>query len=60
MPLRSAGNDVKGRALGEEKAKKTSSSLPLPVQFLAAWVGVWCARALQQLNRPEFPGGTNS
>ncbi|MGD0837440.1 MAG: integrase core domain-containing protein [Polyangia bacterium] len=35
--------------MSEETAKKkTSSPLPLPVQFLAAWVGVWCARALQQ------------
>jgi putative transposase len=32
----------------EEKAEMTGSPLSLPLQFLAAWVGVWCARALQQ------------
>jgi hypothetical protein len=43
MALRSAGNAVEGRPLSEERAKKTSSPLPW-----SAWVGVWCARALQQ------------
>ena len=27
--------------------RKTSLNLPLPLQFLAAWIGVWLGRALQ-------------
>ena len=27
--------------------KKTSPNLPLPLQFLAAWIGVWLGRVLQ-------------
>jgi putative transposase len=27
--------------------RKTSLNLPLPLQFLAAWIGVWLGRVLQ-------------
>ena len=28
--------------------RKTSPNLPLPLQFLAAWIGVWLGRVLQE------------
>jgi hypothetical protein len=34
--------------VSEEKAPTTGSALPLPLRFLAAWLGGWFARALQQ------------
>jgi hypothetical protein len=30
------------------KAETTSPMLPLPVQFLAAWLAVWLGRVLQR------------
>ena len=29
-------------------ARKTGSTLPLPLQFLAAWLAVWLGRVLQE------------
>jgi len=34
--------------VSRKKAEALGSMLPLPLQFLAAWLGVWFARALQQ------------
>ncbi len=34
--------------MSRKKAEALGSMLPLPLQFLAAWLGVWFARALQQ------------
>jgi hypothetical protein len=44
--------DGKGRcnrhSVSRKKDESSGSILPLPLQFLAAWLGVWFARALQQ------------
>jgi hypothetical protein len=34
--------------VGRKKAEALGSMLPLPLPFLAAWLAVWFARALQQ------------
>ena len=34
--------------MSRKKDESSGSILPLPLQFLAAWLGVWFARALQQ------------
>lgn len=34
--------------MSKKKDESSGSVLPLPLQFLAAWLGVWFARALQQ------------
>jgi hypothetical protein len=34
--------------VSRKKAETSGSMLPLPLQFLAAWQGVWFARTLQQ------------
>jgi hypothetical protein len=31
-----------------KKDESSGSTLPLPLQFMAAWLGSWFARALQQ------------
>ena len=46
------------RYLSEEKAEKTRSSLPLPVQFLAAWVE--CGAHALGSNEVGLPQGGES
>ena len=48
MPKRALQGDG-GRRRDAEASPKLETSLPLPMQFLAAWIGVWLGRYQQRL-----------
>jgi putative transposase len=46
--LAAGGKGCRRRPVSRKKAEPSGSMLPLPLQFLAAWLAVWFERVLQQ------------
>ena len=46
--LAAGGERCKRQPVSRNKVEPLGSMLPLPLQFLAAWLAVWFARALQR------------
>jgi putative transposase len=46
--LAAGGKGYRSRPVSRKKAEPSGSMLPLPLQFLAAWLAVWFERVLQQ------------